>query len=199
MLGCAATHYNRRHCVKRVFAIFLGVLLLSLSGYGQTARPRLEVKGGYQLFHRDLGSGGNSNNSGWTTGATAYLSSWLGITADFGGIYDSGTLPPYGPWKSREYQFLFGPTFKYRARRHLEPYGHVLFGVNHETFNIAPSPPIFSGPTTANDFAMALGGGVDVPISRNFAVQAGNVDYFRVRTSNAFHHVRFSTGVQFRF
>ncbi len=185
--------------MKRLVASFLGVLLLSLSGYGQAEGPRVEVKGGYQLFLRDSGPGGNAKNNGWTAGATAYLNRWLGITAEFGGIYDSGTLPLYGPWKWREYQFLFGPTFKYRAHRHLEPYGHALFGVDHATFNIAPSPPILSGPVTNNDFAMAFGVGVDVPISPHFAVQVGNVDYFRVGTSNASHGVRLSTGVQFRY
>ncbi len=184
--------------MRRLFAIFLGVLL-SVSACGQTEAPRIEVRGGYQLFHRDLGSGGNANNNGWTAGATGYLNGWLGMTAEFGGIYDSGTLPLYGQWKSREYQFLFGPTFKYRARRYLEPYGHLLFGVNHESFKIAAFPPVFPGPGTNNDFAMALGGGVDIPVLRHFAVQAGNLNYFRVRAANAFHHLRFSAGVQFRF
>src|SRR5208282_3838385 len=108
-----------------------------------------------------------------------------GITADFGGRGGSPiTAPPgvSGIPDGKAYSILAGPVISYRTKSKMTPFAHLLFGwdrnsVSASTINGVASP-VTSVATTYNDFAFALGGGIDYRIVRHFALRLGQVDYY---------------------
>jgi opacity protein-like surface antigen len=78
---------------------------------------------------------------------------------------------------------------------HFTPYAHALFGADH-TWQF-----LFAGlAETHTAFAMALGGGVDIPLSSHFVVRAAQADYLYSNHGDfGQNNLRVSTGVVFRF
>ena len=80
--------------------------------------------------------------------------------------------------------FLFGRTAAaYFGKTSV--FGHALFGQQHASLSAGVSVPILGGISapidSSNAFAMAFGGGVDIGLSKHFAIRAAQLDY--VRTS----------------
>jgi hypothetical protein len=114
------------------------------------------------------------------------------------------------------YNMLFGPTVTgYFGKSSV--FGHALFGVAHSSLNAGVSVPILGGISapldSANAFAMAFGGGIDIGLTRHFAIRAAQVDFIRTNfnsldamgsgfaasTSNNQNNFRYSGGVIWRF
>ena len=132
--------------------------------------------------------------NGWDAAFTAYLNKFLGATADFSGHYglyrlNNGFSP--NPSASR-YSYMFGPVFAWRSPR-LAPFGHFLLGATSES--LAGSIGNY------NVFSWAIGGGLDVSISRRLAVRFADLDYESVHVPHnaAASGIRYSAGVVFRF
>jgi hypothetical protein len=126
--------------------------------------------------------------NGWNAQGTYNLKRWLGATADFGGYYGS----PFS-LSAHNTSFLFGPTVSMRTS-HFTPFVHALFGVDHA------SAALFGGSVSDTSFAMAIGGGLDVPVKGRFSVRAAQVDWLRSdHFSTSQNNLRLSTGVVFRF
>ncbi len=196
----------------RAFQFCTAVLVFSLSAALPASAqdiPKLEVFGGYSFLHAQ----GRQNLNGWNASVTTNLSSWLGLTTDFSGHYHSQTetltlpLPMPSPvrvtFNESFHQFLFGPRLRWRVREHYRPFTHALFGLSRESFRSEvfgfpnPLPPLID---TDGGFAMALGGGFDVPINDWFALRPLQADYllFRIRGFNR-SNFRYSGGVVVRF
>lgn len=151
--------------------------------------PRVEVFGGYSYLN--VGSSGQQKGfglNGWNAQASVNLTSWLGATADFGGNYGS----PFAV-SIHNYSYLFGPTLSYRAQ-HVVPFAHALFGGGHVSGSIGGLS------SSQNAFAMAIGGGIDIPFKGHFGVRVAQLDWLRTQyfhtSQNGF---RVSTGVMFNF
>lgn len=93
------------------------------------------------------------------------------------------------------YTYLFGPQVYFHHYSRFTPFVQDLFGVAHtNTFG-----------ATRNSFAMAVGGGVDVPFRGHFSLRFGPVDYLLSEfpeTPNgrrAQNNLRVSGGVRYRF
>src|ERR1035441_7456339 len=136
------------------YIVMLGILLMAaLPLLAQDAFPRGQVFGGYSYLSVDTsGLSGRKSLNGWNGQGSVNFNKWLGITGDFGGYYGS---PKHVTL--HDYSFLFGPTLTYRTE-HVAPFFHALFGGNH----INASTKGATGGNTA--FAMAFGGGLDLPI-----------------------------------
>jgi peptidoglycan-associated lipoprotein len=92
-----------------------------------------------------------------------------------------------------------------------------LFGEAHSSLGAGVSVPIVggisTGLTSANAFAMAFGGGIDIGLTRHLAIRAVQVDYIRTQFNsidalttglsssfgNRQNSYRYSTGIVFRF
>jgi len=153
--------------------------------------------------------------NGWNASGQYNLNSWFGVKADFSGHYGTlltATFPTvivpsvfhFSSPSESSYNFLFGPAVSYRRHAYI-PFAHALFGVNHVSFGsvtVAPGLPS-PGPTfslnSETHFAFALGGGVDIKVSRHVLVRPGQLDYLEVSSSgNGSGHqnnFRFSAGV----
>ena len=194
--------------MRKVSAVVVIVLALGALGGAQEV-PQWELFAGYSLFHYDqmdvntlVGPGVaiNQNLNGWELSGQYNVNEWLGAVADMSGHYGTPVdVAGTGSIKGNTYNFLFGPQVNVRGER-FKGFGHVLIGVNHFKLNDSPALDFFS--TADNAFGMALGGGIDVNVTRGFAVRAGQFDYI-LTTHNMGMNLghqnnwRFSVGVLF--
>jgi hypothetical protein len=173
------------------------------------------IYGGYSLFHN------NSNTfSGWDTQGTFNFTRHFGVTADVSG--DSRQLAGISflgfsaGTQQHLYNFLFGPTATaYFGKSSV--FGHALFGVAHSNLAAGVTVPILGGISaplsSANAFAMAFGGGVDIGLSKHFAIRAAQLDFIRTNFNsvdalasglstgigNNQNSIRYSGGIIWRF
>lgn len=172
------------------YVVILGMLLLcALPLLAQDEFPRAQVFGGYSYMSVDTSGASNRQSlNGWNAQASVNFNKWLGLTADFGGYYGS-------PFEVtvHDYSFVFGPTVTYRAE-HVAPFFHALFGGNHI------NGQALGGSAGDTAFAMAIGGGLDIPIKEHFGVRVAQVDWLRTQHfSTSQNNIRVSTGIMFNF
>ncbi|HUA16769.1 MAG TPA: hypothetical protein VMG31_15855 [Verrucomicrobiae bacterium] len=194
--------------MKILAAGVLFLLLVTGSALSQNG-ARLEVFGGYSAEHiapcgtvTTYGQGfscgleeGELQSSnifihGWEAAMTGYVDRFVGFTADFATHYHAFDQPG-----DTRYSFLFGPTVAVPLPK-ITPFAHALFGVVKETESLGASSA-FTAPE------IALGGGVDVKVSRRFAVRIAQIDYEWQRnpTSGLPHPsgMRYGGGIVFKF
>lgn len=204
--------------MKRLLAVTSLTLSVCLSAIAQEY-PRAEVFVGYSYLRAD----GGANLHGWNASVSGNLNSWFGLVADFSGQYDSASsrtelrfpdFPAFpgipGPPVSfavntdtSVHTFLAGPRFSYRKKERITPFAHALFGVSRrhaetEVIVDGAGRTFFEGNNTS--FAAALGGGLDVELSKYIALRVVQAEYMLTRSfgSNG-NNARVSTGIVFRF
>lgn len=151
--------------------LILLVLALAATGSAMAQEGRgFEIAGNYQYVRFNPGSGASGINcqGGSGTGA-AYLNSWLGIVGEFGACKVTGL--PSGA-SSHEMDYLFGPRAYLHPHGRVFPFVQALAGGERLT---AGFTSVGSGSTNA--FAMALGGGADITLTRHVSLRAVQVDY----------------------
>lgn len=213
--------------------LFSALLCLPMLSFAQQETNQVATRGtlfgGYSLLHssNDLGSTsiGSSNFNlggslgGWEAQGTYNFTRHFGVTADFSGnskqLAGFSALGFSAGTQEHMYDMLFGPTVTgYFGKSSV--FGHALFGVALSSLNAGVSAPIvggFSAPLdSSNAFAMAFGGGIDIGLSRHFAIRAAQVDFIRTNfntldsltglttgTSTNQNNFRYSGGVIWRF
>ncbi len=193
--------------MKVLAAVFLSLALVC-SATAQA--PKVEIFGGYSVEHiapcgstttsgqgfscgLELGELTSSKGyfHGWNGSATAYFNRFVGITADVAGHYG-----PFGSNSNARYSFLFGPTITLHTPV-INPFAHALFGVVKETAGSAFSDTSFSKPE------FAIGGGIDVGLSRRLALRPIQLDYeWQKNPTNGLSNptgLRLSAGVVLKF
>ena len=200
------------------------ILFLPAMLAGQSTEPRGAVEdnggratlfGGYNYLRN------NSNGfNGWQGQGTFNFSRHLGVTADISGDYRTpvsvSLLGVTASAHQRLYTYLFGPTVTANFGRS-SVFGRALFGHAHSSLGAGVNIPIIGGVSTgltsANAFAMAFGGGIDIGVTRHIAIRAVQVDYLRTQFSatdalltglstslnNSQNSFRYSAGIVFRF
>ena len=159
---------------------------------------RLGVSGVYSYLHANAGNTtGWYNLNGGTASLTYRLSDRLLAVGEFG-AYRFGALP--NQIDSMMYTYLFGPRLAIPNIRRLHPFAQALFGGGRLN---AGSSGINAG---ENAFAMAAGGGLDVPLLHShFSIRAAEVEYLRTQfahtggSSGRQNYLRISAGVTYRF
>jgi len=145
---------------------------------------------------------------------TGYLTKRFGITGDFSAHFRSHDENVAGGpihFKTSNYNYLVGPKFRFINSTRVTPFVHALFGVSNNHFkatgNVAAggSSPILT-PINITDFAMSLGGGLDVHIYKRISLRAFQIDYMPIFIRDRptvgidgrrFDNFRFSTGIVF--
>jgi hypothetical protein len=171
---------------RTLIRAFLFALLLIPAGVtaamaqsGDDDTPKAEVFTGYSALAFDSGSfvGGTTVVHGFGVSATGNANHWLGIEGDVSGHFRSGDAVFYA---------MAGPRFTYRAGGKVQPYAHVL-----------------AGSAFGNDFgqfAMAIGGGVDVKVNDKLAIRVIQADFAPIfYHDGTVNNARISAGVVFRF
>jgi hypothetical protein len=138
--------------------------------------PAPEVYGGYQFTSTD----GGWHASGFDTAANLYIWKGVGATADFSGVYSTG---------SNLYTYTVGPVVS-QAKGSFSPFAHALFGGAHSaTAGIGDS-----------GMAMMFGGGVDFG-KRKLVFRAVQLDWMMLRFNGYTdkNNIRVNTGFLYRF
>jgi len=161
---------------------------------------------------------------GWDGSVAANMNRWFSFATDFSGYYSGSSASttttetlPCGlgctqtititsvASRPKVHNFLFGPQFSYPAGK-IRPFAHFLLGLEHLDvtrsenlsstgvgFTVIGALPLSAG---NNEFAMAIGGGVDYSIKHNLAWRLES-DYLTGQGTGQ-NHVRVSTGVVWR-
>jgi outer membrane protein OmpA-like peptidoglycan-associated protein len=180
--------------------------------------PRYELFLGYSYLQAvpKLAVG---NRLVWLNGGTASiafnLNRSVGLVADIGD-YTNSQMRFQGGYTSTVnvnnaneavLTYLFGPRFSYRRYDRITPFAQVLFGGVHAnevvldncTFSCILLP-------AESSFALTAGGGLDVNLSRHFAIRLIQAEYLMTRFTNyttgtggTQNDMRLASGVVFRF
>lgn len=214
------------------FAMLIGVTLFAQVGFSQEEEAsKIDVFGEYSYlrFNPTLTGLPSRNFNGGGGGATFFFGKYFGVKAEllgFGSTTWTATFPaelivaphgntaliPAGTYSSSASMFTyqFGPVIRFPWKR-ASLFGETLFGGARtdgygnleRAIDLGGGSVQISG--TQNPFAMAVGGGLDVNVGKNFAIRAAEVDYFLTRFSNPIsgtnnqNNFRYLAGFVFRF
>jgi hypothetical protein len=199
------------------------ILLFGVAAWAQEF-PKTEI--GFDYSYARYGpstpySKGHSLNGGGGS-ATVNLNSYLGIKLDLQGYGSNLTgfnispnpnfpLGALGNVQGNLFTYMLGPQIKVRTPK-FDPFAHLLFGGAHtnvygHAFNTICQSIVggcgFSKTPAADAFAMAFGGGVDIPLHRNVSIRPAEIDYLLTRFVNPFtgtnnqNNFRYSAGIVF--
>jgi len=189
--------------MKGTLHLLLALLLLSTTCIAQEA-PAWEIFGGYSFQRADLRQyfkttpiiytfrHDHVSMNGWEFSATENRNRWFGGTLDLSGYYRT---PQVLGINNREqiYSIFYGPQFSYRKPSRTA-FAHILIGGTHTGVNVVPTGPHDSDFT----FAMALGGGVDLPLKNGTAIRVLQADYLHANALGiGQNNFRLSAGVVF--
>jgi opacity protein-like surface antigen len=155
-------------------------------------------------FQRGVGSTSVGNHYGWDTSLTErpYLNHpWIGGTVEASGAYQNSSYTVAGTSIRVDggvYTFMGGPSVAFRLNR-AQPFARVLLGTVIGTAAASVGNQN-SRSASSTYFGMSVGGGVDVPLTQNFALR-GQADWLWSKASDlqSINMVRTSVGGVFRF
>ena len=208
--------------IKKVILIG-SILLVGIVAFAQEF-PRTELAMTYSYLRYAPSAAftkGHSLNGGG--GALTFnFNEYLGVKMELQGFGSNDTtfrIPAglanfpggaTGRVQGNLFTYLFGPQIKFRTPK-FHPFGQLLFGGAHSNvyghaFQSICQPVAgacsFSKAPTGDAFAMAFGGGLDIPVNHTVTIRAGEVNYLLTRFTNQLtdtnqSNVRFSAGVVF--
>lgn len=167
--------------MKKLIMLLAVLFVAALPAQAQDEYPSSEIFGGYSYFNTDFGD--RESQHGWGVSFSGNLGPKVGLVAEFSGSYKNIDVGPFD-LSTSTYTYLFGPRFSYRGGA-ATAFGHILVG--------GATTKIESVSDT--NFALAVGGGVDVNISKNFAIRAGQVDYIPIFAGDTIHNFRYMGGI----
>lgn len=176
-----------------VFA-FTSVLFAQQDSQESTPATKSELFAGYSYLHSNLQneSLGSAGLNGLTLQYTRFVLNNVGITADVTRATASNIQQ--GQNSVTRYTYLFGPTYEVRSNSALTPYVHVLFGSDHERFDVSQEYDV-----STNSLAIAFGGGFDANMNNHIAFRLGQFDLIHTNHTTGENHFRYSAGVVFKF
>jgi opacity protein-like surface antigen len=208
--------------------LFFAALLVSCCAARAAAQsdghPRAEFFGGYSVMRTDyepertsppmltvVSFSGQQTLHGFNASATGYLTKGFGLTGDFSGHYTTNRLadPLGGDIKTRirVYNALGGPQYKFRNDGRVAPFARALAGVAHTSARLSVDSLNVSQTSSSTDFALALGGGLDVRVNDSVELRVFQADYNPIFLSRGNElgfgrsradNVRFSFGLVFK-
>ena len=206
--------------------IAIGAVLLSTMVAAAQDVPRMETFLGYTYVRFNSATNVPAFNANGGSGQFVYnFNKWLGGVADLGAVHNGNISG--APLDTTMANFLFGPRVTLHHSR-LRPYFQILWGGVYATSStrldvlvpaqpnlpiFPPQNPIFPGePITARlvtqqtAFAMTVGGGLDIKLSKHLSFRPIGLDYYMTRLQNLRtqgdnnqNNIRYTAGVNFMF
>jgi opacity protein-like surface antigen len=97
--------------------------------------------------------------------------------------------------------YLFGPRYLWHAGRTVVPFAQILPGAAHASGSLARGSNGNIG--SADAFAFAAGGGIDIILTSHLALRPAELQYFYTRFNNGSNNhqnnLRYNAGLIFRF
>ena len=176
---------------RRFLHVLWFVLLVGAASVAQSF-PQFEVAGGYSYmdFHANVPQLTSQSLNGGGVGIVYNAADWLGIKAEFMGYsFGSGwtrklqELGYIGSSSRNMFTYQFGPQLKKHSGR-WQPYLVSLYGVAHSNGYGAVLRAKGNGTYILNSvggnntaFAMEMGGGLDIRMSRWVQLRPFELDY----------------------
>jgi hypothetical protein len=217
--------------MKLRYAILMGVTLLAKTGFSQEEPAKIELFGEYSYlrFNPTLTGLQSRSFNGGGGSATFFFSDHFGVKGEFMGYGSTtwtetfqselvvtphgttGTIPAGTYSASGDmFTYQFGPVVRIPWRS-VTLFGETLFGGSNtngygnleKTIDAGGGTLMISG--TQHPFSMAVGGGLDVNVSKTVAIRVAELDYFLTRYSNPStstnnqNNFRYLAGVVFKF
>jgi outer membrane protein OmpA-like peptidoglycan-associated protein len=166
--------------------------------------PRFEIAGMYDYINFAPGSPfANFDNQGGSGSITYNASRWIGLTGEVGTYASKRNIFPLTGnndlVRSSITSYLFGPRLNLRKFDYFVPFGEFLVGGARGNGQI-------TGLSEQNAFALAVGGGVDMVLSKNVAWRVAQLDYLMtgftgpaVTATGRQNSLRAGTGLVLRF
>ncbi len=187
------------------YAILLGtVLVFGVVASAQETAPAAEVGFSYSYTRVNPGGALSSANANGGYGYVEYnFNRVVGLVADLGANYvgNAGGVQ----LQNTTFQYLFGPRFNWRMSR-FTPYLQTLVGGQRFSSGLDPSSSTPRLASAQNNFAAAIGGGIDYNLTKHIALKPIQVEYLVAEVSPFGRNVnfvqnnlRYSAGVVFRF
>jgi opacity protein-like surface antigen len=217
--------------MKKIVLVSAIVLAFALGAVAQDS-PRFETFMGftYQRFNPGPTNIPSFSANGGSGQFVVNLNKWAGFLTDIGATHNGNIGGNH--LDTTMVNFLFGPRISIRTSR-LKPYVQLLFGGVHagtsEGITLAypaqlagtPTQPIYipgygnviAGQTVTlravasqTSFAMTVGGGLDIKISKGVSFRPIQLEYYMTRMQNLRtlndnnqNSLRYSTGFNFTF
>jgi Outer membrane protein beta-barrel domain len=192
------------HKMALGFALVMlsSVTAAAQTGAGTVSTPSVEIGAGYSLLRAATVVTG-FNMQGGNASVTINLNRRLGIVGDFG-YHTTNFIPPTG-FKLHVASYTFGPRVTLHRGDHFNIFAHSLAGVGHASGSLytAGFTQGTSPPAAQDAFALVTGAGVDLNVSRRWAIRAVQADWmfttFPNGASDRQHSLRLTFGVVLRF
>jgi hypothetical protein len=209
----------------KMTVLFAMIMLFETAGLAQN---RFEIFGDYSYLHFNPTVTGISSRSfnGGGGGLTLYFLGIFGIKADFmaygsstfsktfpsavispgGGIIPAGTYTSQGDM----FTYMAGPVIRIPIPG-VKPFGEILFGGSNAngyvnlTNSIIAAGGTISETRTQHPFTMAVGGGLDISVSKRLSIRPVEADYVLSLYSNPLtsannqNNFRYCAGLVFKF
>jgi Outer membrane protein beta-barrel domain len=173
----------------------LAFILLLLPAAAMAQIPtRGNVFFGYSYGSADFSSNGRTNLNGWNVSLEGKFLPWIGLVADFSGLYGSQNIAVIPSFNVNTHlnTVVLGPRASVAIGK-FTPFAEALFGASH----IHDSATGFSQSDTS--FATALGGGLDYRLIHGIGLRV-QADMLQTRFfSNTQNNFRLSTGIVLHF
>jgi hypothetical protein len=188
----------RMFLIQRRAAVLMSAVSIScsffcppVSAQSMLKLPAIEVFGGYSHLRFEsttLGFSDHLNlNGGNVSVSLPDLYEGLGATVDVSGYYAR---------EMEEFNFMIGPQYSYQWKG-VRLYGHGLFGKARDRLR-QPGSTLVEPSHLGR--AIALGGGLDLPLGGRLSVRAVQADYLITSEfGSTQHNIRLSTGLIYRF
>jgi opacity protein-like surface antigen len=151
---------------------------------------------------------GKQTLNGFNVSATGYLTKNFGLTGDFSAHFKTEKVPdfPSGNIENhiRVFNVLGGPQYRFGSDGRVTPFVRALAGIANTRAKLEVASLNSSETASSTDFALALGGGVDVRVNDRVSLRVFQVDYNPIFLSSGNElgfgnrradNVRFSFGV----
>ena len=192
--------------MRRYFVLVGLLLLVAGSALAQGEYPTVETSPAFMYIRTNpnltnaftvTGPGGqtpgsNSFNCEGGGGTIAYnVSSLLGVAADLGGCRFTGnTLGLGNKITGNQFTYLFGPRITFRSSSPFRPFFDLTFGGDRLSASCKSSATSCVNATggntySKNAFAMAVGGGFDIKLSKRISLRPVQAEYLYTRFGNS--------------
>ena len=154
---------------------------------------------------------GKQTLNGFNVSASGYFTERFGLTGDFSGHFKTHKLAdPLGgniETHIRVFNLLAGPQYRFSSDSRVTPFVRALAGIANTRARLEVPSLNVTDTLSSTDFALAIGGGLDVRISERVDLRVFQVDYNPIFLSSGNElgfgntradNVRFSFGVVFK-
>jgi opacity protein-like surface antigen len=201
--------------MKKIILLATMLLVVSMTAFAQDKYPKFELAGTYTMVRYDIQILGNESIHGYGISAQYNANKVFGVVGEWTATH--GKSGPYSlaqggriyqiPEVDTRFQTLmFGPRISGRTKP-VTVFGHWLVGAATNKLDDDIGAYNYNS-FTKWQFAMAIGGGVDINVSKSVAIRAAQFDWVPVHSSldevssstkTFWNNVRYQAGVVFKF